>query len=66
MTLDRLLPLREECRSTACCRFDEAPHGPVGFERVGGKRPGREIGRRPRYYPAASGREDAILMGRQL
>lgn len=26
----------------------------------------REIGRRPRYYPAAGGREDAILMGRQL
>ncbi len=25
-----------------------------------------EIGRRPRYYPAAGGREDAIVMGREL
>jgi ribosomal-protein-alanine N-acetyltransferase len=25
-----------------------------------------EIGRRPRYYPAADGREDAIVMGREL
>ncbi len=26
----------------------------------------RELGRRPHYYPAVAGREDAILMGRQL
>ena len=26
----------------------------------------REIGRRPRYYPAANGREDAIVMARDL
>ena len=25
-----------------------------------------ELGRRPRYYPAVGGREDAILMGRNL
>ncbi len=25
-----------------------------------------EIGRRPRYYPAAGGREDAVVMGREL
>lgn len=25
-----------------------------------------EIGQRPRYYPAAGGREDAIVMGREL
>ena len=25
-----------------------------------------EIGKRPRYYPAATGREDAIVMGREL
>jgi len=25
-----------------------------------------EIGRRPRYYPAASGREDAIVMALEL